>query len=71
MALEDVVKRYRAHNDAIERKQAERPAPAGKACSETDCSNNAFPWDARCVSCERRHRRALRVANVHFARGAR
>jgi hypothetical protein len=69
---DDVVKRYRAHNDAIERKQRNLPPPPGKKCSEPGCTNHAFPWDDRCPVCEKEHRKALRVANAGFGeRGSR
>jgi hypothetical protein len=70
--LEEVVARYRGHNDAIERKQNNQAAPPGKECKEPGCTNTAFPWDARCVPCEKKHQKALRLANATFiVRGGR
>ncbi len=63
MALSDVAKKYKDHNDAIARSQAGQSAPPGKKCIEEGCENSAFPWDRRCRSCEKKHQRALRSAN--------
>jgi hypothetical protein len=61
--LDDAVNRYRAHNDAIERKHRNQSAPPGKTCAEPGCTRGAFPWDDRCPPCEKKHRKALRAAN--------
>jgi len=63
MPLDETAKRYKAHNDAIERSQKNLSAPPGKKCIEVGCTNGAFPWDKRCRSCEKKHQRALRSAN--------
>lgn len=64
--LDDVAKRYRAHNDAIERKQSNLSAPPGKLCKEAGCTRAAFPWDDRCPPCDKAHQKALREANERF-----
>lgn len=61
---DDVIKRYRAHNDAIERKHRNQLPPSGKLCKEPGCTRGAFPWDDRCPPCEKKHQKALRAANA-------
>lgn len=63
MSLRDTADRYKQHNDAIARKQAGRSAPPGKKCEEPACDRPAFPWERRCVTCEKKHQKALRAAN--------